>query len=630
MAKQISTEEFIRRAKAKIGNELDDFSKADYKGKYEKVCITCKKHGDYWITPESYGKGHRCPSCGRENSSVSKACTQEGFITKMQKIYDDKYDFSKFAYNGYAEKGIVICPIHGEFLKTPHDLVKGQSCPKCGRTQSGIKRTMSQDEFIKRARKIHGDKYNYDKAVYTKQSENVIITCPKHGDFLQTPRKHLVGHGCPKCGTENAISKRRPTIESILQRFKEIHHDKYTYEIEEEYRSNRDKIKIICPRHGAFYQSVASHLHGQGCPKCGIEKLSSSMASTKEEFISKAKAIFGDQYNYDEVEYVNNKTKVKVICPKHGAFWAVPNNHIANHSGCPKCASPISKWEQDVADTIASLGVQVEQSNRGILHGHEIDIFLPQYNIGIECDGLRWHNEQYRDKNYHLDKTNECNERGVRLIHIFEDEWCFKKDIWVSMLKNMLHLTENKIYARKCKITTVPSQVARKFLDENHIQGYTQSSVNLGLFHNGELVSLMTFGKPRLNLRGNKKDGNYELVRFANKLNLIVIGGASKLFKHFIKEYHPLEIVSYADKRWSLGRLYNVLGFVRDHDSAPNYYYVQGIKRMNRFRFRKDVLIREGYDQSKTEHEIMLERKIYRIYDCGTMVFKWHNKSEEN
>ena len=133
----------------------------------------------------------------------------------------------------------------------------------------------------------------------------------------------------------------------------------------------------------------------------------------------------------------------------------------------------------------------------------------------------------------------------------------------------------------------------------------------------------MTFGVPRINMRGKKEDGCYELVRFCNKLDINVIGGASKLFKHFIEVNNPNEIVSYSDKRWSLGNLYYVLGFVHDHDSRPNYFYVNNMERLNRFGFRKSVLVNEGYDKGKTEHEIMIERGIYRIYDCGTMVWKW-------
>ena len=137
----------------------------------------------------------------------------------------------------------------------------------------------------------------------------------------------------------------------------------------------------------------------------------------------------------------------------------------------------------------------------------------------------------------------------------------------------------------------------------------------------------MTFGYTRQQRKYNKDYNNtYELLRFCNKLNTNVIGGASKLLKHFIDDIKPNEIITYADKRWSIGNLYETLGFVHTHDSRPNYFYTFGQKRENRFKYRKGQLIKQGFDKEKSEHEIMLERGIYRIYDCGTMVYKWKFK----
>lgn len=287
------------------------------------------------------------------------------------------------------------------------------------------------------------------------------------------------------------------------------------------------------------------------------------------------------------------------------------------------CIHQVSKWEQEVYDFIVSIGINAEQSNRDILEGREIDIYVPEQHIGIECDGLRWHNETHKPKNYHLEKTKACEEKGVRLIHIFEDEWVDNSEIWKSMLRNMFGRIENRIYARNCEVREVNAREKRRFLKHNHIQGNAQSRYNYGLFHDGELVSLMTFGNPRINMGGMKKDGSYELVRFCNKINTNVVGGAGKLFSHFVREHNPSEIVSYSDKRWATGKLYAILGFENVHDSKPNYFYVNNLTRENRFKYRKSVLINEGYDKDKTEHEIMFERGIYRIYDCGTKVWKW-------
>jgi hypothetical protein len=207
------------------------------------------------------------------------------------------------------------------------------------------------------------------------------------------------------------------------------------------------------------------------------------------------------------------------------------------------------------------------------------------------------------------------------LIHIFEDEWETKKEIVKSRLKNIFGLTENRIYARKTEIKEISTNDARIFVNENHLQDFSNASIKLGLYYKDELVSVMCFNKPRLGV-GNKYDG-YELVRFCNKINTNVVGGANKLLSFFIKKYNPKQIISYADRRWSLGELYEKLDFEKVSLNKPNYWYVINGKRKHRFGFRKHILKREGFDtENKTEHEIMIERKIYRIYDCGTITYK--------
>lgn len=553
--------------------------------------------------------------------------TKEEFIKRAIKVHGDKYCYDKVPSEfGVDDKITIICPIHGEFIQNARGHYRGNGCSICGKYKNKTGKTWTLEKFIEEARKVHGDKYDYSKTVYVKQSEKVIITCPIHGDFEQTPRKHLMGSGCRKCSYEKRGEQQSKGRERFIEESKAKFGDKFDYS-RVNYVNEQTNIILGCKKHGWFEITPSSHLKSNnGCKKCGIEETIQKLRKDKEYFVLKANIIHNKQYSYDKFNYVNWHTMSYVTCPKHGDWKVSACNHITNKSGCPKCISQISKWEKEIYDYIVSLGIEVEQSNRTVLEGKEIDIFLPKHRIGIECDGLRWHSELYKDKNYHLDKTNKCKEKGIRLIHIFEDEWLNKKEIWKSMLSNILGISKEKIYARKCEISKVSSKDAREFLDKNHIQGYANSNENYGLFYNNELVSLMTFGKPRINLGGKKGDGNYELVRFCNKINTNVIGGASKLFKRFIKEYNPNEVVSYSDKRWSIGNLYEVLGFKHSHDSKPNYFYVDNFVRMNRFGFRKSMLVNEGFSKDKSEHEIMLERGIYRIYDCGTMVFKWLKK----
>lgn len=278
------------------------------------------------------------------------------------------------------------------------------------------------------------------------------------------------------------------------------------------------------------------------------------------------------------------------------------------------------QWEDEVFNFIKSLYGTVVRNEKEV-EGMKIEIFIPDKNIGFECDGLYSHNELFFDKKYHFKKTQICEANGIRLIHIFEDEWMNRRHVCESRIKNILGMTENKVYARQCEIVEITGKECKEFMNRNHLQGGVYSPINIALKHNGQIVSVMSFGKKRKNLGSVSKEGEYEMLRFANEINYGIVGGASKMLDYFIKTYKPTALTSYCDIRWSDGNLYDKLGFKMDHISEPSYFYVIDGKRKNRFQFRKDVLVSEGYDKSKSEHQIMLDRHIYRVYDCGCKVF---------
>jgi hypothetical protein len=256
-------------------------------------------------------------------------------------------------------------------------------------------------------------------------------------------------------------------------------------------------------------------------------------------------------------------------------------------------------------------------NDRSVLDGLEVDVLIPSKSVGIEYDGLYWHNELYKDKDYHINKTKLAEQKNIDLIHIFEDEWLHKREIVTSIINNKLGNNDVTVYGRKCSVSEISVDVCRSFLEKNHIQGYVNSKIKIGLYFDGELISVMTFGGNRVALGSKGVEGEYEMLRFCNKLNTNVVGGASKLFKYFIKTYKPKKVTSYSDTRYFNGGLYEKLGFTYDGETRPNYWYVIKNKREHRYKYRKDRLVSEGFDPNKTEHQIMLERKIYRIYDCG-------------
>ena len=258
--------------------------------------------------------------------------------------------------------------------------------------------------------------------------------------------------------------------------------------------------------------------------------------------------------------------------------------------------------------------------------GLEIDVYLPDLKIGFEFNGLYWHSEVFKEKDYHINKTNHFKDKGIRIIHIWEDDWIFKIDIIKSQICNWIKISNHKIWGRNCDIRLINnSKMIRKFLDSNHIQGFVASSIKIGLFYKDELVSLMTFDK----FEGRKKmiDGEWNLSRFCNKINFNIVGGASKLLSFFNKNYNPCRIISFADKEWSTGDLYYKLGFELKYESDPNYKYLVDMKRVNKQRFQKKKLVNMGYDINKSESEIMFDLKYYKIFDCGQLKFEfiYHN-----
>lgn len=551
-------------------------------------------------------------------------------IERFRKIHGDKYDYSKVVYTRMIDKVEIICPEHGSFYQEPHSHVKGYGCPKCAINQRAVKKSDTKESYIEKARKVHGDKYDYSKMVYKTSKDKICVICPEHGEFYVKANDHINSkRGCPKCYDIKRGMTQRYTSGEFIKKAQELYGNKYDYS-KVEYINSKTKVCIICPSHGEFWQTPSSHLFGKKCPLCGKNESAKKRMMTIDQFINKAREIHGDQYDYSKSEYNGIFEPISIICKKHGLFKQIASYHLSGN-GCQQCAKEMteSSYERELFDFIKGNynGITMHNYRSVLADNKELDIYLPSLNLAFEFDGLYWHNEKNQpSKKYHLNKTEECLEKNIQLIHVFEDEWIYKKDIVKSRILNALGRIKNKIYARKCEVREVSSMASNRFLEDNHIQGKCNGKYRYGLYYKGELVSLMTFGTLRKSLGSKNVEGCFELLRFCNKINTSVIGGASKLFKYFLNEIKPNEVISYADRRWSVGNLYEKLGFDLTHKSEPSYFYVLGDKRENRFRYRKDVLVSEGYDKNKTEHQIMLERGIYRIYDCGCLVYKYTNK----
>ena len=286
-----------------------------------------------------------------------------------------------------------------------------------------------------------------------------------------------------------------------------------------------------------------------------------------------------------------------------------------------------SKFQREITDFIrANFDGEIISNDRSLIPPFHIDILIPSLNLAIEADGVYWHSETVgRDRKYHLTKTNACKSRGINLIHIWDNEWYSKQDIVKSKLLSLLGKSET-IYGRKCKITEVDPKTAKNFLNNNHLQKSVNAKVCLGLTYKDELVALMTFGKSRFG------ENHWEMLRFCNKTYLTVVGGASKLFSHFVKNYQPTSVVSYCNLRWGTGRMYERLGFqcVKEN-TGPNYMYFNRngysakCDLFSRMKFQKHKLkdIVDFFDPNLTEWENMQLNGFDRVWDCGNSKWIW-------
>ena len=499
------------------------------------------------------------------------------------------------------------------------------------------------EDKLEELKKKLKDHYGYDPYIflegYTDCNTNIKCICNRCKNKISIRPSNMTNNirlnrnpPCKYCGAKASGEKQTKTMEEYLKDIKEICNDNYT--VLEEYIDGDTPIKHRCNLCGHKWDVSPSNIlnayknNKHTCPKCN------NMVRDDRPYDIRLKEINPNIIPLEE--YKGRKTKIEHKCLICEHKWPTTPNSMLNGSGCPKCANKItqSKAELEIIEFLKSYNLNILEKNRTILNGKEIDIYLPDYKLGIEINGNYWHSEKYKGKKYHKEKTDTAEEKNIRLIQIMDDEWNIKKDIVKSKILYILKLNKNlpKVYARNCYIKEITSKEKNEFLNNNHIQGEDKSNIKLGLFDKKSniLMSVMTFAKPRTLMGSGGKTINYdyELTRFASNKEYIVIGGFSKLFSYFKNKYEWNNIISYADRRYSFGNLYETTGWEKLHITNPNYWYVnKNTKvRYHRFSFRKSVLKNKFpklYDENLTEFEIMDKTEYFRVWDCGNIAYKY-------
>lgn len=589
----------------------------------------------YWILNglEDYPK---CPTCDKRligkynknnyNTYCSISCSRK--IRKKPVINLDNFtkeEIIKYIQEEcYGEKRVKISkikeiehilnkyiPVNTSLLEKVYLLLNNFSEPplcKCGKKVSFISTTQGYKQFCGDTCKyrINHIKNSVKDTVFHRYGVNYVSQIPEIQQKIKDTVFHRYGVDHPSQSPEiqqkikdNCYQKynspcyvqstefKQEMIQKNLKEFGTPTHknftiNKYNKDIQKKHREKANITNKI-NRYNEFKQQL-------------LVKKNITLITEKEQFIRR-----------NEYEFYCN------LCSK--TFTSSGTNY---QDVCCGCLQQHSSYEYQIIDFLQNIGVNdIEHSNRTVIQPKELDIFLPEYNLAIEFNGLYWHNEEKKGKTYHRDKWVDCREKNVDLIQIFEHNWINQREIVESIIKNRLGFVSNKIYGRKCVVKEISNEEYKHFCEENHLKGSVNASVKIGLKYNNTLVSVMSFGKSRF-----KKDET-ELLRFCVLKDTVIVGGFRKLLSYYIKNYHPKRIITYCDLSYFNGNGYKVNGFKELSITEPTYFYYNGMKNIigSRIQFQKHKLSKllDNFDNNKTEWENMKDNGYNRVYGVGNM-----------
>lgn len=490
-----------------------------------------------------------------------------------------------------------------------------EKCRQTNLEKYGVENPAQNPEIQEKMRKTNLERYGVEYASQTKEFQE------------KTRQTNL-----ERYGVENAFQN-----EEIRRKANETKIEKY------------DGIGYDSEEISAKIKNTMKERYGVECSHQNSNVVFKSNESMFQSFLEKMDVEHKEKYrcfHENPREFILNNFDYKPIIQEIADLTGVCYSTIEFYVLHCNCSSLVRKsisiMEDQVVDFLISIddSIDIVRNCRSMIYPQELDIYLPEYKIGIECNPTYTHNssvpsfgvDQPLPSNYHQQKSFICEEKGIFLFHIFGWEWSQKKDIIKSMIRNLLRKCDKKYYARKLKVTEVNQSICFDFLNNNHRQGSVISSINLGLVtEDNELVSVMTFNKmrPGIGKKENDTDKTWELLRFCSKLNTIVVGGASKLFSYFVNKFHPEKIVSYSDIAHTRGNLYSILGFEKVSISDPGYCYVypQTDSILSREKCQKKKLQNmfpdEILDMNKSEREIMEEHGFVRLFDSGSIRWEW-------
>jgi len=662
----------LTHPKSQCKTDIKEYYNQYYRKENEGICVSCGAETRFISLRHGYGDTKYCKRCKNLNPDTqkkrSKQTKEKREKKKINSGYYDRKEVCQICEERFNSRhGLAkhICQTHKDEISVQEyydKYFKKESegiCPETGEPTrfknmiegyfkfSGKGTNSKSDKTKEKKFKTLRKNYGVDNPIYvnpenrikkykeTRAKERQLKKIESELETLQKIRTidENDKFQCQICGEEYN------NLKSITSHIIKNH----SYSIKDYYdKFFKGEIEGICPISGnptVFHSLLVGYrTYAKGYAQKSEELIERNKQLNIERNIQKI-VEKGEEFGVEVLNIYDIGKVSKLIkfrCLKCGTIYENRWYNIQlNYGKCLKCHprfTHVSKGEEEVFNFIKESikNEHVHGSYFGLIRSQktgrplELDVYIPSRKLAIEYNGIYWHSSAVKEDpvNYHLHKTEECEKLGIRLIHIFEDEWKYKQEIVKSRLAAIIGYTKNfnRIHARKCTIHKIDSKTKNTFLEENHIQGPDASKIKLGAFYKDELVSVMTFGHGNIS-RGGKPDQKniWELSRFCSKLNHIIPGIAGKFLKYFQRNNIWTEIYSYADRRWSNGHLYLSLGFKCTNISRPNYWYITetGIKRIHRFNLRKKP------DEPKDipEWKLRYDQGFQQVWDCGNIRF---------
>ncbi len=564
-----------------------------------------------------------------KNLSYKKTTKQWFIENDFLKIYDYIIDKTCYLNNNCNLKERIYCVLHDifyvQYCKTCNNKTKFESFSYGYRDFCCIRCSSRNDEVRNRTKQTNIKKYGVENPYQSEVIKDKI---------KQTNLK--------KYGAEHVMY-----VTEIKNKIKQTNIKKYGVCYPNQLEEKKQKMKKTnLKRYGVEYISQSPEIrkiiqennikkYGRESANCTPSAIKKRKQTTMRKYgvdhhsqkhISKASIIKLNDPKWLKNEYVNKNKNSVIIAKELGVGFKTILRKLHKFKIEINYNYYQSQFEKEIIEFINNKNVKV--NIREIISPYELDIYLPDNKLAIEFDGLFWHSSDSKELNMkiwrkHLLKTELCEKQNIQLLHIFENEWLnpIKQNIWKSIINAKLNLN-NKLLAKECEVKEISNiKLVKKFLNNNHSQGFTKSKIKLGLFHKNELVSLMTFRKD--------KKYQYKVNNYCNKNNIDVVDGASKLFKYFVSTYNPERIISYIDRRYDNGSLYKKLGFEHIYNSKPNYYYFLNNNKMElhymtSFKKHEFSKILENFDPKLSGIENMFNNNYRLIWDCGNTAYIWN------